>query len=151
MRIQIFILGLKGLNVPPTTQSATQITHDLLYGGSQYNQQRNSRSNLKVIHGCKSYQGQTFSLPRVVATFLLFGPTLIGFYGLNLPEVERLLVPSVPVKLSQMHLLKSDTSFNWTCIITPYQQFIPTKKTKMLNMNVILEKNTLTLCNVYKK
>ena len=30
---------------------------------------------------------------------------LIGVYGLSLPEVGRLLVPSVPVKLSHMDLL----------------------------------------------
>ena len=39
-----------------------------------------------------------------------------------------------------MDLLKSDASFNWTYINSLHQQFIPTKKTKMFNMNVILEK-----------
>ena len=30
--------------------------------------------------------------------------TLIGVYGLNLPEVGKLLVPSIPVKLSHMDI-----------------------------------------------
>ena len=41
-----------------------------------------------------------FSLPRVVPKFLYLGQHSLRFYGLNLPEVERLLVPSVPVKRS---------------------------------------------------
>ena len=72
--------------------------------------------------------------------FCYLGQHSLRFYGLNLPEFERLLVPSLSVKLSHMDLLKSDASFNWTYINSLLQQFIPTKKTKMFNMNVILEK-----------
>ena len=40
----------------------------------------------------------------------------------------KLLVPSIPVKLSHiMDMLNSDTTFNWTCIISLYQHFIPKK------------------------
>ena len=50
------------------------------------------------------YQGQKiFSLPSVVP---------IGVYGLNLPEVGKLLGPSIPVKLSHMDMLNSDTTCN---------------------------------------
>ena len=45
------------------------------------------------------------TLPRVVLKFHLLGVTLIGVYGLNLPEVGKLLVPSIPVKLSHMDIL----------------------------------------------
>ena len=75
------------------------------------------------------YQGQnTFSVPCVVPKFLTdHGLMLIGVHGLNLPEVGKLLVPSIPVKLSHMDMLKSETTFNWTCIISLYQHFIPKK------------------------
>ena len=36
--------------------------------------------------------------------FLLLGVTLIGAYGLNLPEVGKLLVASIPFKLSHMDI-----------------------------------------------
>ena len=32
---------------------------------------------------------------------IILGITLIGVYGLNLPEVGKILVPSIPVKFSQ--------------------------------------------------
>ena len=76
-------------------------------------------------------------IPRPNVLFASCGPQIsylgqrsLGFYGLNLPEVERLLVPSVPVKLSHMDLLKSDALLNWTSTISLYQPFIPTKKDK---------------------
>ena len=73
--------------------------------GSQHNQESNSISNLEVVRGCKSCRGQnTFSLPCVVPKFLLLGVMLIGANGLNLPEVRKLLVPSIPVKLSHMDI-----------------------------------------------
>ena len=73
--------------------------------GSRHNQYSKSRSNLEIIPGGESCQGQnTFSLPRVVPKFLLLGVMLIGAYGLNLPEVGKLLVPSIPVKLSHMDI-----------------------------------------------
>ena len=89
-------------------------------------------SNLKIVSEGESCRGQnTFSLPRVVPKFLLLDVTLIGVYGLNLPEVGKLLVPSIPVKLSHMDIsVESDTTFNWTCIISLSQHSIPTKKDK---------------------
>ena len=61
--------------------------------------------NLKIVREGESCRGQnTFSLPRVVPKFLLLDVTLIGVYGLNLPEVGKLLVPSIPVKLSHMDI-----------------------------------------------
>ena len=91
------------------------ITHSTLYAichtttcstqGSQHNQQSNSMSNLRIVSEGESCRGQnTFSLPRVVPKFLLLDVTLIGVYGLNLPEVGKLLVPSIPVKLSHMDI-----------------------------------------------
>ena len=44
------------------------------------------------------------TLPRVVPKFHLLGVTLIVADGLNLPEVGKLLVPSIPVKLSHMDI-----------------------------------------------
>ena len=59
------------------------------------------------------YQGQNiFSLPRVVPKFLTHGLMPIGVYGLNLPEVGKLLGPSIPVKLFHMDMLNSDATFN---------------------------------------
>ena len=59
------------------------------------------------------YQGQNiFSLPRVVPKFLTHGLMPIGVYGLNLLEVGKLLGPSIPVKLSHMDMLNSDTTFH---------------------------------------
>ena len=67
--------------------------------GSKHNQKSNSISNLEVMRGCESCRDQyTFSLPRVVPKFHLLGITLIGVYGLNVPEVGKVLVPSIPVK-----------------------------------------------------
>ena len=59
--------------------------------------------------------------------------------GLNIPDSTVL---SLPPKLSPMDMLKSDfyTSFNCTCIISLLPAFYSYKKTKMYNMNVILEK-----------
>ena len=98
--------------------------------GSWHNQQSNSRSNLEIVRGCESCRRQnTFSLPRVVPKFLLLGVTLIGVYGLNLPEVGKLLVPSsLSSFLIWTSRLKSDTAFTWTCIISLSQHFTPTKK-----------------------
>ena len=121
------------------------ITHSTLYAICHINYQRlaarrvhsttsksNSICNSEVVRGCESCRGQTtFSLPRVVPKFHLLGVTLIGVYGLNLPEVGKLLVPSILVKFSHMDSrLKSDTTFNWTCIIPLSQHFTPTKKKK---------------------
>ena len=80
-----------------------------------------------------------FSLPHVVPRFLLLGLTLIGVYGLNIPDSTVLSIPS---KLSPMGMLKSDfyTTFNWTCIISLLPAFYSYKKTEMYNMNVILDK-----------
>ena len=78
------------------------------------------------------YQGQTFPSYLMWSKFLSHGLMLIGVYGLNLPEVGRLLVPSIPVKLSHMDLLKSETTFNWTCIISLYQHFIPKKRQRCI-------------------
>ena len=61
--------------------------------------------------------------------FFYLGQRSLGFFGLNLPEVERLLVPSVPVKLSHMDLLKFDALLNWTSTISLYQHY-PYKKDK---------------------
>ena len=59
------------------------------------------------------YRGQNISsLPRVVPKFLTHGLMPIGVYGLNLPEVGKLLRPSIPVKLFHMDMLNSDTTFN---------------------------------------
>ena len=44
-----------------------------------------------------------FSLPHVVPRFLLLGLTLIGVYGLNIPDSTVL---SIPPKLSHMGMLK---------------------------------------------
>ena len=61
------------------------------------------RSSVGANHAeVKKY---TFSLPRVVPKFLLLGVMLIGAYGLNLPEVGKLLVPSLPVNLPHMDIL----------------------------------------------
>ena len=60
---------------------------------------------MEVVRGCESCRGQNaFSLPRVVPKFYLLGVTLIGVYALNLPEVGKLLVPSIAVKLSHMDI-----------------------------------------------
>ena len=97
--------------------------------GSQHNQQSNSISNLEVVRGCESCRCQnTFSLPRVVPKFHLLGETLIGVYGLNLPEVGKLFFPSLPSFLMRTSRLKSNTTFNWTCIISLSQHSTPTKK-----------------------
>ena len=63
-----------------------------------------------------------------------------GLWVLNIPDSTVL---SIPVKLSHMDMLKSDfsTTFNWTCIISRLPALICSyKKTKMDNINVILEK-----------
>ena len=80
-----------------------------------------------------------FSLPRVVPKFLKLELKLIGVYGLNIPNSTVL---SVPVKLSHLDMLKSDfyTTFNCTAIISRLPAFYSYKKTKMYNINVILEK-----------
>ena len=57
--------------------------------------------------------------------------------------VKHTTVLCIPVKLSHMDMLKSDfsTTFNWTCIISRLPALICSyKKTKMDNINVILEK-----------
>ena len=79
------------------------------------------------------------SLPHVVPKFLLLRLMLIGVYGLNIPDSTVL---SIPVKLSHMGMLKSDfyRTFNWTCIISLLPAFYSYKKTKMYDMNVILDK-----------
>ena len=109
--------------------------------GSRHNQYINSISNLEVGRGCESCRGQnTFSLPRVVPKFLLLGVTLIGAYGLNLPEVGKLLVPSIPVKLSHMDIsVEIWYNFQLDMYHFPFPAFYSYKKTQY-NMNVILEK-----------
>ena len=95
------------------------ITHSTLYAICQTNYPRLSP---RGVHGTISSLEQQqiqlgdrpwvrimprskhFLLPRVILKFLLLGVTLIGAYGLNLPEVGKLLVPSIPVKLSHMHI-----------------------------------------------
>ena len=82
--------------------------------------------------GAKIPRSKYFFLTSCGQKFLTHGLMLIGVYGLNLPEVGRLLVPSVPVKLSHMDMLKSETTFNWTCIISLCQNFIPKKRQRCI-------------------
>ena len=106
--------------------------------GSQHNQQSNSMSTLKIVSEGESCRGQnTFSLPRVVPKFLLLGVMLIGAYGLNLPEVGKLLVPSIPVKLSHMDILVEIWyNFQLDMYHFPFPAFYSyKKKTKMYNTN----------------
>ena len=58
----------------------------------------------------------------------LLGVTLIRVYGLNLPEVEKLFLPSLSSFLIWTSRLKSNTTFNWTCIISLSQHPTSTKK-----------------------
>ena len=60
--------------------------------------------------------------------FHLHGVTLIRVYGLNLPEVEKLFLSSLLSFLIWTSRLKSNTTFNWTCIISLSQHSTPTKK-----------------------
>ena len=60
--------------------------------------------------------------------FHLLGVTLIRVYGLNLPEVEKLFLPSLSSFLIWTSRLKSNTTFNWTCIISLSQHPTSTKK-----------------------
>ena len=76
----------------------------------------------------------------MVPKFLLLGVTLIGAYGLNLPEVGKLLVPSIPVKLSHMDIsVEIWYNFQLDMYHFPFPAFYSYKKTQY-NMNVILEK-----------
>ena len=91
-----------------------------------------ARADLTWRLWVRVYRGQNISfLPRVVQISYSWA-NANWVYGLNLPEVGRLLVPSVPVKLSHMDLLKSETTFNWTCIISLYQHFIPKKRQRCI-------------------
>ena len=71
---------------------------------------------------------------------LLLGVTVIGVYGLNLPEVGKLLVPSFPVKLSHMDIsVEIWYNFQLDMYHFPFAAFYSYKK-RQYNMNVILEK-----------
>ena len=64
----------------------------------------------------------------------------IGAYGLNLPEVGKLLVPSIPVKLSHMDIsVEIWYNFQLDMYHFPFPAFYSYKKTHY-NVNVILEK-----------
>ena len=112
--------------------------------GSQHNQQSNSMSNLKIVSEGESCQGQNaFSLPRVVPKFLLLDVMLIGVYGLNLPEVGKLLVPSIPVKLSHMDIsVEIWYNFQLDMYHFPFPAFYSYKKRQrcITRTVVILEK-----------
>ena len=72
--------------------------------------------------------------------FALCGPLLLGVYGLNLPEVGKLLVPSIPVKLSHMDIsVEIWYNFQLDMYHFPFPAFYSYKK-RQYNMNVILEK-----------
>ena len=65
---------------------------------------------------------------------------LIGAYGLNLPEVGKVLVPSIPVNLPHMDILVEFWyNFQLDMYHFPFPAFYSYKKTQY-NMNVILEK-----------
>ena len=79
----------------------------------------------------------------MVPKFLLLGVTLIGVYGLNLPEFGKLLVPSIPVKLSNMDIsVEIRYNFHLDMYHFPFAAFYSYKK-RQYNMNVILEKKWL--------
>ena len=79
--------------------------------------------------GANNADVKTLSLCLVWSRkFHLLGVTLIWVYGLNLPEVEKLFLSSLSSFLIWTSRLKSNTTFNWTCIISLSQHSTPTKK-----------------------
>ena len=61
-------------------------------------------------------------------------------YGLNLPEIGKLLVPSIPVKFSHMDIsVEFWYDFQMDMYHFPFPAFYSYKKIQH-NMNVILEK-----------
>ena len=99
-----------------------------------------SKATVEVVRGCESFRQNTFYLPRVVPKFHLLGVTLIGVYGLNLPEVGKLLVPSIPVKLSHMDIsVEIWYNFQLDMYHFPFPAFYSYKR-RQYNMNIILEK-----------
>ena len=79
--------------------------------------------------GANNADVKTLSLCLVWSRkFHLLGVTLIWVYGLNLPEVEKLFLSSLSSFLIWTSRLKSNTTFNWTCIISLSQHSTPTEK-----------------------
>ena len=73
--------------------------------GSRHNQYSNSISNSEIVRGVQIMpRSKHFLFASCGPKFPLLGVTLIGAYGLNLPVVGKLLVPSIPVKLSHMDI-----------------------------------------------
>ena len=116
------------------------ITHSTLYAICHTNYLRLAPRRVHSITSratayltWRSCVGANHADVKTLSLCLVWSPnsiylTLIRVYGLNLPEVGKLFLPSLSSFLIWTSRLKSNTTFNWTCIISLSQHSTPTKK-----------------------